>query len=159
MSNILVNNFIRQFNELENGSLWFDQSFRDKLEKLTEAEVFEKPLPKVHSIAEHVAHILAWRKECLLRFEGRRTDLMNAPEDWKDNALLQEIGWLELKRSLYESTQSMIKLIEGKDDDFLDTHFQNEEYTYKYLLEGIIHHDVYHLGQMGVTLRLINRIN
>ena len=152
----LINNFIRQFTELEHGYLWFDQSLRGKLDELAEEIAFAKPNPGIHSVAEHVSHILAWRYECLLRFEGRRTDLMNGPDDWKDNAQLRKIGWTQLKKSLYESTKSMINLIKDKDDSYLDTHFQNEDYTYKYLLEGIIHHDIYHLCQIGVTLRLCN---
>lgn len=157
MSNILVNNFIRQFNELEKGSLWFDQSFRDKLENLPESIVFVKPSPEVHSVAEHVAHILAWREECILRFKGGKRELMNTAEDWPTAENLQKLGWTQLKKSLFESTQSMIQLLLGKDDAYLDTVFQDTEYTYKYLLEGIVHHDVYHLGQIGVTLRIVKQ--
>ena len=156
MPSILINNFIRQINELENGSLWFDQSLRDKLDTITDSVAFEKPLPSVHSVAEHVSHMLEWRKECILRFSGGKNELMHSPEDWKDNSQLKIIGWPQLKQALFESSKSMIKLIEGKDDAYLDTRFQDTEYTFKYLIEGIIHHDIYHLGQIGVVLKLIS---
>lgn len=159
MSNTLVNNFIRQLKEIEEGSPWFDQSLKQKLEDLAESTVFVKPLPAVHSVAEHVSHMLQWRKECILRFNGSRTELMNSPEDWKDNDQLKKIGWPELKSSLYNSTQSMIQLIAGKDDSYLDTVFQDTDYNYKYLIEGIILHDIYHLGQIGVTLKLIESVS
>jgi uncharacterized damage-inducible protein DinB len=156
MPNTLINNFIRQLTEIQEGSLWFDQSLKQKLEHLTEATVFTKPLPAIHSVAEHVSHMLEWRKECIRRFSGSKYELMNSPEDWKDNEQLQKNGWPELKSSLYSSTQSMIALIEGKEDSYLDTIFQDTDYTFKYLIEGIIHHDIYHLGQIGVTLKLID---
>jgi uncharacterized damage-inducible protein DinB len=155
MANTLVNNFIRQLNEIENGSPWFDQSFMEKLDILPEAIAFARPVPGVHSVAEHVSHMVEWRKECIRRFSGRKYDLMHAPEDWKNDIELKNIGWGALKASLYESTLDMIGLIEGKDDAYLETVFQDTEYTYKYLVEGIIHHDIYHLGQIGVTLRLL----
>ena len=155
MPNILINNFIRQLNEIEHGALWFDQSFRDKLDKLPEATAFATPLPGVHRVAEHVSHMLEWRYECIRRFDGLKYDLMHAPEDWKGNEELSTTGWDALKASLYKSTESMIALIEGKDDAFLDTPFQDTGYTNKYLVEGIIHHDIYHLGQIGVTLKLL----
>lgn len=155
MSTTLINNFIRQLTEIEEGSLWFDQSLKQKLEHLTEATVFIKPLPDVHSVAEHVSHMLEWRKECIQRFSGLKYELMNSPEDWKDNEQLKKIGWFNLKSSLYDSTQSMIALIDGKGDSYLDTVFQDTGYTFKYLIEGIIHHDIYHLGQIGVTIKLI----
>ena len=34
MPRILINNLIRQLNEIETGSRWFDQSFRDKFDHL-----------------------------------------------------------------------------------------------------------------------------
>jgi len=155
MSNILVNNFIRQLRELQEGSLWFDQSLKDKLDNLDEEIVFIEPLPGVHSVASHVSHTLEWRKECLQRFEGGKTELMNSPNDWKPNAELKQTGWIALRSSLYQSTEWMIGLIDGRQDLFLDTVFQDTDYTYKYLIEGIIEHDIYHLGQIGVTLKLL----
>ncbi len=155
MQNILVNNFIRQLKELQEGSLWFDQSLKEKLDALDEAIVFVNPHPSVHSVAEQVSHMLEWRKECILRFDGGKTELMNAPNDWKSNTELKMIGWQALRDSLYNSTSVLIGLIDGKDDLYLDTVFQDTAYTYKYLIEGIIEHDIYHLGQIGVTLKLI----
>jgi uncharacterized damage-inducible protein DinB len=155
MANILVSNFIRQLKEIEQGSLWFDQSFRDKLDALPETTAFARPSPGVHSVAEHVSHMLEWRYECIRRFDGQKYDLMHAPEDWKTNEALSAVGWSALKSSLYQSTLSMIELIDGKNDTYLDTPFQDTGYTYKYLVEGIIHHDIYHLGQIGVTLKLL----
>lgn len=68
MSRVLINNLIRQLNELHDGSLWFDQSIKDKIDRLPSDLVFKRPVPLVHSVAEHVSHMLAWRKECMLRF-------------------------------------------------------------------------------------------
>lgn len=155
MPDILIKNYIRQLQELQDGSRWFDQSLKDKLENISEAIAFTVPHPAVHSVAEHVSHILEWRKECILRFAGGKTELMNAPNDWIPNATLQKTGWQSLKEQLYQSTHAMIALIEGKQDDYLNTPFRDTEYNYLYLIEGIIEHDVYHLGQIGVTIRLL----
>ena len=159
MPSTLINNFIRQLKELQEGSLWFDQSLKDKLENLTESTAFARPHPAVHCVAEHVAHMLEWRKECIERVKGGYTDLMNSAADWQAITALRAIGWTELKRLLYQSTTDMIALIEAKEDIYLDTPFLDTEYTYKYLVEGIIEHDIYHLGQIGVTLRLLQDVH
>jgi len=155
MSRVLINNFIRQLNELQDGSLWFDQSIKDKIDNLSDAEAMLRPIPQVHSVAEHVSHMLEWRKECILRFKGQKTELMNSPDDWKDRNQLENIGWDNLKIALYNSRFELIELIEGRDDAYLQTRFLDTDYNFHYLIEGIIHHDVYHLGQIGITIKLL----
>ena len=155
MATTLIENFIRQLNEIQDGARWFDQSFKDKLENLSAEDAFKSPIPSVHSVAEHVSHMLEWRKECILRYKGGKTELMNSPEDWKSNIELREIGWHNLKDALYASTPDLVNLIHNHDDKYLETRFRDTDYNFKCLIEGIIHHDLYHLGQIGVTIKLL----
>ncbi len=157
MTKILLKNIIRQLTEIQDGSLWFDQSFKEKIEPLSDSEAFYRPIPQVHSVAEHISHILEWRKECLLRFKGQRTELMHSPDDWKDNDTLSKIGWVNLKNLFYESTVTLIKALENQDDIYLETMFADTNYNFHYLIEGIIQHDLYHLGQIGITIKLLNQ--
>lgn len=157
MTQILIRNIIRQLNEIQNGSLWFDQSFKDKFDNLSEDDAVTRPIPQVHSVAEHVSHMLEWRKECIRRFASLKTELMNSPDDWKDNTELRKIGWATLKNSLYNSRSELIDLIANQDDSYLQNKFRDAAYNFHYLIEGIIHHDLYHLGQIGITIKLLNR--
>ena len=156
MSQVLIKNIVRQLNEIQDGSLWFDQCFKEKTDQLTDAEAFTRPIPQVHSVAEHISHILEWRKECMLRFKGQRTDLMNSADDWKDNDTLSKIGWTELKKLFFESTVTLVNALENQEDAYLETKFPDTEYNFHYLIEGIIQHDLYHLGQIGITIKLLN---
>jgi len=157
MAVVLINNLIRQLNEIQEGSLWFDQSFKDKFDHLSESEALTRPMPEIFSVAEHVSHMLAWRKECVLRFNGIKRELMNSPDDWKNTNELSTLGWTNLKNALYNSRAELIDLIADRDDTYLDTKFQDTEYNYHYLIEGIIQHDLYHLGQIGVTIKLLKK--
>ena len=159
MIRILIEDIIRQLRELESGSLWFDQSLRGKLDNLSPTVVFVRPVPGTHSVAEHVAHIIAWRRECIARFNGYKFDLMNTPEDWPGLEELELIGWSALKNELYQSTIDLIRLFDGHDDEYLKIPFRDTEYNNHYLIEGILQHDVYHLGQIGVMLKLIDQIS
>lgn len=114
MLQILIQNVLRQLREHQDGLLWFDQCLRDKLSGLTDEEAFIRPIPEVRSIAEHVSHILKWRKEALRRFNMERTVLMKSPDDWKDNTTLREVGWYRLRELLYERTALLIQALEGK---------------------------------------------
>ena len=157
MPQILIVNLIRQLNEIHDGSLWFDQCFKDKIGNLSESEALKRPLPQVHSVAEHVWHIIAWRKECVLRYSGSKTELMNSPEDWKDSIELREIGWTNLLNKLFETKIDLIRLIENRDDSYLENKFLDTDYNFHYLIEGIIQHDLYHLGQIGITIKLLDQ--
>src|SRR4051812_8429926 len=114
MSRVLINNIIRQLNELQDGSLWFDQCIKGKLDGMSEEDAFTKPMSEIHSVAEHVSHMLEWRKECILRFKGLKTELMNSPDDWKNNTELIKIGWTNLKNDLYNSRLELIGLFTNR---------------------------------------------
>ena len=157
MSKILINNIIRQLNEIQDGSLWFDQCFKEKIDSLSDDEAFKRPIPEVHSVAEHISHIIEWRKECLLRFKGQRTDLMDSPDDWKCNDELSKIGWLNLKNAFYQSTVTLIDALQNHDDDYLEIKFSDTNYNFHYLIEGIVQHDLYHLGQIGITIKFVKQ--
>jgi uncharacterized damage-inducible protein DinB len=157
MVQVLIKNIVRQLHEIQEGSLWFDQCFKDKIDGLSDSEALTSPIPQVHSVAEHVSHMLEWRKECMIRFKGLRTELMNSPDDWKDNTGLRKIGWTDLKNAFYNSQSELIRLMEPQDDTYLETKFLDTDYNFHYLIEGIIHHDLYHLGQIGVTIKLLKK--
>jgi uncharacterized damage-inducible protein DinB len=154
---VLIKNIVRQLHEIQEGSLWFDQCFKDKIDGLSDFEALTRPIPQVHSVAEHISHMLEWRKECMVRFKGLRTELMNSPDDWKGNTELSKIGWTELKNAFYNSQSELIRLMESQDDTYLETKFLDTGYNFHYLIEGIIHHDLYHLGQIGVTIKLLKK--
>ena len=63
MQQVLIKNIIRQLNEIHDGSLWFDQCFKNKIDNLPDADALARPIPQIHSVAEHVSHILEWRME------------------------------------------------------------------------------------------------
>jgi uncharacterized damage-inducible protein DinB len=155
MSKVLINNIIRQLNEIQEGSLWFDQNFKDKLDSISEPDALTRPMPQIHSVAEHVSHMLEWRKECILRYKGLKTELMNSPANWKGNVELSKLGWTNLKNALYNSRVELIDLLANQDDTYLDTKFLDTDYNFHYLIEGIIQHDLYHLGQIGITIKLL----
>lgn len=156
MPQILVKDIIRQLNEIHDGSRWFDQCFKDKIDNLPVEYAFVRPIAQVHSVAEHISHMLEWRKECMRRFAGKRNELMNSPDDWKDNTALQALGWSNLKAAFYKSRDELIVLLKDRDESYLNTKFLDAGYTFHYLIEGIIQHDLYHLGQLNITIKLLN---
>lgn len=160
MQNQLINNFVQQLKDNQDGNNWLDENFRKKLEKLSEEHAFIRPIPEVHSIAELVGHILTWRIEGIKKLQGIKSKIsMHSPENWRTNEELKKIGWEKLKADLFASQMELIDLLRDKPDAYLEENDYVPGYSYKYLVEGLIHHDIYHLGQIGITLKLLGQNN
>lgn len=155
MSNTLIQNIILQLQDVQERENWLDENFKNKLGSVTEDKVFKKPLPELHSVAELISHILVWRIETIRKLKNMDAKLtVDSPENWRTNDQLMEIGWTNLKNDFFQSVYTLIEILEDKDDTFLSERYRNN-YSFKYLIEGLIHHDLYHLGQLGITIKFL----
>jgi hypothetical protein len=106
-----------------------------------------------------VWHIFIWRVDGIKKLNGLKSELtMQSPLNWRNNNELEKIGWEKLKFDLYNSQDQLIGLIENKADSYLENEYI-AGHSYKHLIEGLIHHDIYHLGQIGITIKLLKSIN
>lgn len=155
-NNKLIQNIISQLLDIQERENWLDENFKKKIEGIREDKVFERPLPELHSIAELISHVLVWRVESIRKIKDMGANLtMDSPDNWRTNEQLKEVGWLNLKNEFYQSTYMLIEILEDKDDTFLKKKYR-DGYSFKYLIEGLIHHDLYHLGQLGITVKYLN---
>jgi uncharacterized damage-inducible protein DinB len=133
------------------GEPWFGECLMEKLNRFSEERFFQKPFGKLHSVAEQLSHMTFWRKEVIKSiknpyWEGHG---MDSPENWIDNDLLKEKGKKSLIKDFLHSQQELDLLLDEKDDQFLDTAYR--ENTFEFIVRGIIQHDIYHIGQIGLT--------
>ena len=155
-----INSIIRQLHEVHHGLIWAGPSYKKKLVKVDENKLFVRPLPSVHSIAEIIAHIISWRKDTILKLKTGRGELKDAhPDNWRSNDELKAIGWDKIQEEDKSTLRELLELIQDKDDSFLDELYYDPEfegnYPYSFVLEGMLHHDIYHLGQIGLVIKLL----
>lgn len=151
-----IQTYINQFNQVFNGNPWLDESFSKKLDSLSEAQAFTQSPGNNHSVAEVVSHLTEWRNEITRRLtdnspERRLTD--ESPHNWISYEQLQQTGWQQLYADLKRSQHQLINLLESKDDYFLDEQLGETEFNKEYFVAGLLHHDLYHLGQIGLILK------
>ena len=157
MENTYVENLIRQLQEVQDGPNWLDESFKEKLEGVTEQQAFERPAAHVHSVAELISHLLVWRREAIRRLQGQDRALwMDSPENWKTNEQLRIVGWNALRSDFYRSQEDLVRVLQHQPDHYLEEPY-SDGYARRYLVEGLLHHDLYHLGQLGITLKLLKQ--
>ena len=69
------------------------------------------------------------------------------------------MGWEHIKSEYARTLIELIDLLKTKDDDFLsqqyfDTDFKGY-YEYSFVVNGMLHHDIYHLGQLGIIIKYL----
>ncbi|MGJ1239471.1 DinB family protein [Sphingobacterium sp. Lzh-3] len=160
METILMKEIVQQLKDVERTDLWIDENFEKKLATVTQSTVYKRPIPEMHSVAELMSHLIEWRKEVLSRLKGNPRGLeMNEARNWRTNDELETIGWKKLLEDFWDSQQQVIHFLKDKDDSFLDQPYKyaNTDFPHniKYLLTGLIHHDFYHLGQLGIIIKFL----
>lgn len=152
-----LNHLIEQIEEIYSGNPWLEETYSKKLNEVNDQTAFLIPVKGVHSIAEIVSHVVEWKKEILARLQtGVKQLSMHDPLNWRANEELKREGWQHLKTALFNSNNAFVSFLSTQDDTFLDRHYSGQvTETNRYFVEGCLHHDLYHLGQIGVVKKLI----
>lgn len=159
-SNIIISNYLHQIEELISGGSWQGESFRDKLKEINEADFFKQPMEGMHSIGEIIWHCIYWKTVLIERFRGNekyRDETVNAMNFRKRNDLVKE-GMQHLVNEFYACTDEIMQFLKTKDDQFL-MEKNNQGISMDYYVEGIVQHDIYHLGQIGLIQKMISLQN
>ncbi len=155
--NELVTVIIDQMEQIHQGNGWIGANFKKKVNGLSNTEFFHQ-VKGMHSIAEIVSHLTTWRLETILKINtGKGSITDDDPSNWKSNEDLRKVGKDEILGKHAESLSDLLGLLKQKNDDFLnekyyDTDFQGN-YPYSFLVQGMLHHDIYHLGQIGLLIK------
>ena len=93
--------------------------------------------------------------------KGSKTD--DCEENWLTNDKLEILGWDNIKSAYDKTLSELIDLLKSKDDEFLneqyyDTDFK-DNYEYSFVINGMLHHDIYHLGQLGIIIKYLKESN
>ena len=158
----IINHIICQLKDIQKGKNWIGTNFERKLNSIDEEVAFIRPIDNLHSIAEIIAHLTTWRKETMLKIKiGKGSITDDCEENWLPNEKLKKIGWDKIKAGYDKSLRDIIELLSTKNDDFLkekyfDTDFKNY-FEYQFVINGMLHHDIYHLGQLGIIIKFLKQ--
>jgi uncharacterized damage-inducible protein DinB len=123
---------------------WHGPSVKEVLASISPQQAHHR-LNSSHSIIELVAHMISWRTYVIKRLEGD-----NAYNVAEENNFPQGTEWTKTLEQLDASQVSLVRAIEKFPPEKLSELVQGvtEKYTYYTLIHGIIHHDLYHIGQI-----------
>jgi DinB superfamily len=149
--NSYLENIINNLSETYNGMPWHGNSLKELLRDVNTNMAFYRPFEKKHNIAELVAHILIWRQYALEILNGNYDfnidigSLADFPE-----VLESDKVWQELLTQLDENQVVLLEKLTSFSASKLEDEIPKKPFTFRYLFEGVVYHDVYHGGQIGL---------
>jgi uncharacterized damage-inducible protein DinB len=147
----------KKFEEIYNGDPWYGDSFNSVLKDIDPEAVIKKENKGTHSISEILAHVIGWREFLLSRLSGNNFKTEQEETfNWKRIDNNEKTAWKSLLDALEENQNRIINALEKASDELLNTPVRERNYNLEYLFEGIIQHDLYHLGQISLLKKSIN---
>lgn len=147
---------IRNLQNTLNGQPWFGRAVFPILEEVNESKIHIHPGDTQHSLAELLYHMITWAEFCLKHLENTSANEIEKVEsrDWREidpESHTWEKGMEELK-VIHEK---IITLLETKEDVFLKVKVPGREFNFRFMLNGLIQHNIYHLGQVAYINKLL----
>ena len=139
-----IQNLVSLLTQTYEKGAWHGPSVKEGLGNISDEQAFGR-LPDTHSIIELVGHMTAWRTYVLEKLKGnvayKVSDESNFP---------QSKNWKQALERLDESQDLLIRAIEKFPEEKLNEKVAGfiDPYSYYILLHSIIHHDLYHTGQI-----------
>lgn len=135
------------------GNPWIDINLFTTLKTLSAQQAATKITPDINSIWEIVNHLISWRSNVLQRLQGKQ--LKTPPNNYFSTVKNPSAEAWERKLMELESSQKdviqFLKKFKETEFDFIYTPNQLSYYEH---IQGLIQHDVYHLGQIVLLIKL-----
>lgn len=141
---------------LYEGEVWHGPSIKEILIDITPEQAVKRLTPKSKNIAEYLIHITNWRTFALEKLTGSDTFdiILNSEADWSVVNEITKDKWEEIQEGYEESQKEILEVLETYTDRKLENIVSGRKYSFYTLLYGVIHHDIYHSGQMMMLKRL-----
>jgi hypothetical protein len=149
MNNTEIARIINMINNTYNGAAWHGSSILEILGKISSKQAFGMS-SHIHRICELVQHIIAWRVFAVKKIEGDQYYELSQTDNWKTFSRQDDEAWEEILADLEKSHQQLVNALKFFSDSKLSDEVAGKSYDYYTLIHGVIHHDLYHLGEIAL---------
>jgi uncharacterized damage-inducible protein DinB len=150
-----IQSIIANLQSVLSGEPWYGEPVYKILEDAGKTDVFKHPAETQHSQIEILYHMLTWSEFTLNSIQQKEKDLIENIEalDWRV-INPKEHTWENGVALLKESNKNIIELLQASDDNSLDDSINLRKYNKRFLLNGLIQHHIYHIGQIAYLKNL-----
>ena len=132
-----------------NGEAWHGPSWREVLKDVSRGAALERPLAEAHSIAEIVLHATTWHDVVRRRLLGEVPEVTDEL-DWPRPSIASEEDWQAAVTRFFDTGRALRDAVAVFPPERLLEKRPNVDQTWYTLAIGILQHDLYHAGQVGL---------
>jgi uncharacterized damage-inducible protein DinB len=152
---------ISRIENINSGEPWFGRAVYTILDEVDPKKAFIKPSwpggsEGEHSLADILYHMITWADFTLKRIQKEKKYDLAASEalDWRSiDPRVQT--WKKGLTEFKTIHKNIISELKKKDDDFLHEIVDYRKYNFRFLINGMIEHNIYHLGQVAYLKKLL----
>ena len=154
--NTEIKHLIKAYKSAYEGDPWFGRSVKKILAEIDANMAMQKPNDQ-HSILELLYHMINWREFSIsrLRPEAGKTSQYFGKNDWQKLDHTDKTLWKKGLKKLDATQKEIIDLVQKLDENVLTDQVAERKYDVRYLLNGIVQHDIYHLGQIAYVKKML----
>ena len=147
-----------QLKDAYEGEPWFGRCTKDILDEIDSDIVFEKP-HKQHSILELLWHMINWKEFVInrLRIDNTKSAGYFEENDWRKLDHFDKTLWQQGLQQFARLHNELTEIIQQQNDQLLSERVSERNYDFRKLLNGIIQHDIYHLGQIAYIKKMLQK--
>jgi uncharacterized damage-inducible protein DinB len=145
-----------QLKEAYEGEPWFGKSALQLFKEIDEELVNEKPAGQ-HSMLELLWHMITWKEFTINRIRKDESKTLHDFEsiDWRELDHTDKTLWKKGLKELHRVHNELAEVMQQQQDSLLIEIVPERTYSYRKLLNGIVQHDIYHLGQIAYVNKLL----
>lgn len=128
------------------GEAWHGPCLADVIGGVSASQAAAHPIEGSHSIAEIVNHLEVWHRMAANTLSGGEYVSLEGDADWPP---LHE-PWEKTAGALEHSHEELLETVKAFPPERFDERLPNRDFTYGFLIEGVIQHNAYHAGQIAL---------
>lgn len=131
------------------GDSWHGPSVMKTLEGITAEQASARPLGERHTIWELADHMTFWLEEAHKALKAKEMPRPEKVMDWPHMGSSEE-QWRESVRRLEAAVNMLLDELAKWNNKDLEKTVGGASYSYRQMLHGVVHHNLYHAGQIAI---------
>ncbi len=150
-----VLSILKRLENTYNGDPWFGRSVTSLFADVDPKKAHVDRGGSSHSMLDIIWHMNTWSAFTLDRIRKEKNfDLKKAEAlDWREIDPKKDT-WKKALAEFEKLHKGIINELKNKDDDFLLEIVEYRKYNFRYLINGLIEHTIYHAGQIALLNKM-----